>query len=308
MPLVSVIIPTFNRHDFVNNAVRSVCSQTFSDWECWVVDDGSEKPIELYDIQDPRVQVIRQEQNLGVALARNLGAVKASGVYLAFLDSDDYWMPEKLASQVALAKSGWQLLQCREQWIRRGRTVKVLQRHAPEEGWLLKRSLEDICLSPSSIFIERELFWSLGGFREEYPVCEDFEFALRATAQAPVGLCLERLTVKQAGHDFQLSHRYLGLDFYRISALLSFRLFQPLEWELQDDWRESVSRKMNIILRGAQQHKRLELASKITECLDLLSYSPPQKLYEDWNKVLDCWGTVIRNKAAGTIKGPPHLL
>jgi glycosyltransferase involved in cell wall biosynthesis len=103
MPEVSVIIPTYNRARVLGRALDSVCRQTLADMEILVVDDASTDDTESFveSYGDPRVRYIKCDQNGGPAAARNVGMVQAKGRYIAFLDSDDEWTPEKLALQVA---------------------------------------------------------------------------------------------------------------------------------------------------------------------------------------------------------------
>jgi glycosyltransferase involved in cell wall biosynthesis len=96
MPMVSVIMPTFNRADTIRRAIRSVQAQTFTDWELIVVDDGStDATVALIEGCDPRLKILRQE-NQGTAGARNAGLRASAGSYIAFLDSDDEWLPHHL--------------------------------------------------------------------------------------------------------------------------------------------------------------------------------------------------------------------
>jgi len=106
-PTVSVIIPTYDRADLIERAVQSVLEQTLNDLECLVVDDGStdETVSVVNSIDDDRVTVIEHGENGGAAAARNVGIEMASGEYLAFLDDDDVWRPEKLAKQITLLQS-----------------------------------------------------------------------------------------------------------------------------------------------------------------------------------------------------------
>ena len=101
MPKVSVIIPTYNRQDLVQEAIDSVLNQTFRDWELIVVDDGStdQTPSVLQERYDSRIIYIYQE-NQGESAARNRGLYSATGEYVAFLDSDDLWHPKKLQRQI----------------------------------------------------------------------------------------------------------------------------------------------------------------------------------------------------------------
>ncbi len=104
LPLVSIIIPTYNRQQFVLRAVQSALNQTFQDIEVVVVDDGSDDNTELVlgSIDDERIKILKHDNNLGSPAARNTGIAAAKGQYIAFLDSDDEWYPDKLEKQIAL--------------------------------------------------------------------------------------------------------------------------------------------------------------------------------------------------------------
>jgi glycosyltransferase involved in cell wall biosynthesis len=101
MPRVSVIIPAFNAEDHLRETLESIKAQTFDDWEVVVGDDAShDQTAEIAEQFDPRVVVVRSSENLGPAATRNLAIGHSSGELLAFLDADDYWLPEYLARQV----------------------------------------------------------------------------------------------------------------------------------------------------------------------------------------------------------------
>ena len=104
MPIVSIIIPTYNRAGLITETLKSVFAQTYKDYEVIVIDDGSTDNTEevLAPYMD-RIRYIRQE-NAGVSVARNRGMLAATGEFIAFLDSDDLWYPEKLEKQVACMK------------------------------------------------------------------------------------------------------------------------------------------------------------------------------------------------------------
>ena len=99
-PIVSVIIPTYNRLDLLPVTINSVLRQTFQDFEILIVDDGSTDPIHTLKALDPRIGIVRHTTNLGESSARNTGIQSASGKYIAFLDSDDEWLPDKLSVQI----------------------------------------------------------------------------------------------------------------------------------------------------------------------------------------------------------------
>ncbi len=218
---VSAIIPVFNRAETLIRALDSVAAQTRPPDEVIVVDDGSTDGVEeIIARHYPGVRVIRQA-NAGVSSARNRGIAAASGEWIALLDSDDEWRPEKLERQTqALAeKPGYHLCHTNEIWIRNGRRVNEGRRHKKSGGNIFHKCLPLCVISPSSVVIRRELLRELGGFDESLPVCEDYDLWLRICARHPVLFVAEALTVKYGGHEDQLSRRYSGMDRFRILAI-----------------------------------------------------------------------------------------
>ncbi|RLB10590.1 MAG: glycosyltransferase family 2 protein, partial [Deltaproteobacteria bacterium] len=129
---VSVIIPTYNRAQKLIRAVDSVLNQTFRDVEIIVVDDGSEDDTRaVLRRWGTKITVIEHRSRRGPSAARNSGIAQASAPLIAFLDSDDYWLPEKLAVQVSFFQDNPQAMACQteEIWIRRGRRVNPKKRH-----------------------------------------------------------------------------------------------------------------------------------------------------------------------------------
>ncbi|UFT98892.1 glycosyltransferase [Radiobacillus kanasensis] len=107
-PTVTIITPTYNSSKFILETIRSVKSQTYNDWEMIIIDDCSidntVQIVEEQTKQDNRIKLMRLEKNSGAAVARNSGIKKAKGKYLAFLDSDDMWQPDKLSNQITFMK------------------------------------------------------------------------------------------------------------------------------------------------------------------------------------------------------------
>src|SRR5688572_30016415 len=113
-PEVSVILPVYDRPEYLGVAIASVLGQTFAGWELVVVDDGSGDvaTLAILDaLRDPRMRIVRQEHTGSPAATRNAGIAEAQGTFLAFLDSDDVWLPDKLAVQLAAMQAqpalGW---------------------------------------------------------------------------------------------------------------------------------------------------------------------------------------------------------
>jgi len=221
LPRVSVIIPTYNRSRMLKEAIDSVLSQDYPHFELVVVDDGStDATAELLQAYGQDLVVIRQP-NRGVSAARNAGIAAASGRYIAFLDSDDLWLPQKLTRQVRFFNQYPDALVCQteEIWMRNGRRVNPGLRHRKLSGMLFEPSLHLCLVSPSAVMIRRSLFRAVGRFDENLPACEDYDLWLRVGSRHPVYLIPEAGIIKRGGHPDQLS-KTPGLDKYRIRSLV----------------------------------------------------------------------------------------
>ncbi|MBW1733937.1 MAG: glycosyltransferase family 2 protein [Deltaproteobacteria bacterium] len=223
MPAVSVIIPVFNRPQKVMRAISSVLFQTFTDYEVVVVNDGSTDGTgdALRRFGD-KVRLLTHSSNLGVSAARNTGIRSSHAPLVAFLDSDDYWLPDKLSVQTRFFMGNPQALICQtdEFWIRNGRRVNPKKRHAKPSGDVFEPSLRLCLISPSAVMLRRTLLDEVGLFDEDLPACEDYDLWLRIACRYPVYLIGEDLVVKEGGHPDQLSARYRGMDRFRIMALV----------------------------------------------------------------------------------------
>jgi len=224
MAAVSVIIPAFNRALKVSRAISSVLYQTFTDYEIIVVDDGSTDGTRdaMRQFGD-KISFIRHRSNLGVSAARNTGIKGSNAPLIAFLDSDDYWLSEKLGVQVSFFKSHPEAAigQTEEIWIKNGRYANPKTRHLKPSGDVFEPSLKLCLISPSAVMLKRSLLEEVGFFNEDLPVCEDYDLWLRIACRYPVHLINEKLVVKEGGHPDQLSSRYKGMDRFRIKALVN---------------------------------------------------------------------------------------
>ncbi len=223
MTMVSVIIPTFNRAEKVVRAISSVLDQTFTDFELIVVDDGSIDGTERTVGQFvDRIKYIPHPTNLGVSAARNIGIKNSRAPFIAFLDSDDHWLPEKLEIQLKFFNTNTDALVCQteEIWIRNGLRVNPRKKHQKPSGDIFEPSLKLCLVSPSAVMLRRSLFEEVGLFDENLPACEDYDLWLRIACRHPVYLIREPLIIKEGGHSDQLSSRHKGMDRFRIDALL----------------------------------------------------------------------------------------
>ncbi len=219
-PLVSVIISTYNRGWIVKEAINSVLAQDFTDFELIIVDDGSTDNTQDILSSYKKDIVVLMQENKGVSSARNRGIVSASGRFIAFLDSDDLWLSQKLSTQVNFFNANPDALICQteEKWIRNGIRVNPKKRHKKLPGDIFEPSLYLCLVSPSAVMIKHSLFEKTGMFDETLPACEDYDMWLRISCRYPVYLIDTPLIIKRGGHDDQLS-RSPGLDRYRIQSL-----------------------------------------------------------------------------------------
>ena len=271
MSTVSVLIPTFNRADVLKRAIDSVLAQSYEELECIVIDDAStdETSRLLKSYSDPRLKVVIHDKNFGVSKARNSGFEVSKGEWIALLDSDDEWLPHRLESQLALAKLRPELplIHGEELWVRKGKRVNPKKIHQKSGGKIFKRCLHLCLISPSATIMKRSLYEEMGGFREDYPVCEDYELWLRVTARYEVGFIPDPIITKYGGHDDQLSAKYKAMDFWRVKAM--DEIFRNSEYSLnqeqENELREVLLRKCNILKAGYLKHNNLENLAFIEE-------------------------------------------
>lgn len=218
---ISVIIPTYNRAWCLKKAIDSVLSQKAAKFELIVVDDGSTDQTQPLLREYIGRLINLKQSNRGVSAARNAGIRIAKGALVAFLDSDDQWLPGKLAVQNTFFDAHPKAVACQteEIWIRNGVRVNPKRKHAKPSGNIFKRSLKLCLVSPSAVMLKKSVFDEVGLFDETLPACEDYDMWLRIGCRYPVRLLKTPLIAKYGGHDDQLS-RQAGLDRYRIQSLL----------------------------------------------------------------------------------------
>lgn len=256
---VSVIIPTHDRARLLERALQSVLAQARPAQEVIVVDDGSDDgTTEIVRARFPQVYCICQ-RNQGVSNARNRGIEAASGDWLAFLDSDDEWLPQKLAWQerVLIAYPQYRICHTDEIWIRNGRRVNAMKKHAKAGGFIFEQCLPRCSISPSSVLIHRSVFDETGSFNESLSACEDYDLWLRICARFPVLYVDQPLIIKHGGHDDQLSRRHSAMDRFRITALENI-LQQDLRPRYYRAALDMLIKKIDIYLQGAIKRDKHE--------------------------------------------------
>lgn len=262
-PLVSVIIPVYNRYELLKEAVSTVMGQSFTDFELIVVDDGSTdmtSTIQLYYKKDPRFIYKKIEHNGMPGFVRNTGVKEAKGTYLAFLDSDDLWMKSKLEKQVQFLKSnpGIRLVHTRERWIRSGKEISQKGQNYQRSGMIFSDALVKCIIGPSTVVLEKELFLETGGFREDLEIAEDYELWLKVTDRNEAGYIDEPLITKRAGHGEQLSGKYGQIEIFRIRALYDLVEAKYFTGPHLKQARQELARKSRIYAAGCRKRGRYE--------------------------------------------------
>jgi glycosyltransferase involved in cell wall biosynthesis len=260
MPLVSVIIPTYNRAHLLERALLSVLNQTVCDFECIVVDDGSTDGtgnLPLITNPDTRIRYLRLPENRGVSAARNAGVNATSAPLLAFLDSDDEWLPVKLEKQFRWLEKNpdFKIVQTREFWIRKGKRVNPPKTHEKFQGDLFCASIERCMITPSSVLMTRALLHECGPWNESLPACEDYDLWLKITSLYPIGLVDEYLLTRYGGHADQLSATTPVLDRFRIASLAYVLSRGQLSESQREIVRKNLLKRAGILSRGYLKHK-----------------------------------------------------
>lgn len=259
---VSVIIPVFNRNILLRRAIDSVLNQKYKKFELIIIDDCSDENIDelIKKFKDKRIKILKNDINKGVSYSRNFGIKNSNYNLIAFLDSDDEWLPDKLIRQVEYLEKNKNvnLIHTEEIWIRNGKKVNQKKRHKKSGGDIFISSLELCLISPSSVLLKNKIFKTYGYFDESLPVCEDYDLWLRITAFEEVGFISKPLIIKYGGHSDQLSKKYETMDKFRVISMLRLYQNKYLKKEKKDALKEIILKKSNILLNGALKRGKIK--------------------------------------------------
>jgi glycosyltransferase involved in cell wall biosynthesis len=207
MPQVSVIIPTHNRAEFLSAAVTSVLHQTFQDFDIWIIDDASQDATQevIAGFTDPRIHCIQNPSSQGDAGARNVGIRNSTGAYIAFLDDDDTWAPEKLQLQVKMLEASPAHVGgvCTGHYALDSASKNIVGVSHPTQNDLAKANF----IMTSSLLVRRACFTQYGVFDEQMPTSSDYDMWIRI-AQGFSFTMLTMPLVTYALHDKRLTCNY----------------------------------------------------------------------------------------------------
>lgn len=270
--MISVIIPTFNRADFLSRSILSVVRQTFSPAELIIVDDGSTdgtaQIVQNIAGESPVPIQYRYQKNSGAAAARNTGIRSSKCEYVAFLDSDDWWLPGKLQKQYQsmVSHPHYQISHTREIWYRNDKRVNQKKKHDPPHGDIFEASLRMCMVGMSTVMAKKTCFDTYGFFDEQLLCCEDYDLWLRMSCQLPFLRVDTPLICKDGGRDDQLSviHR-MGMDTFRIQALCNLLEGSSLSEKQRSLSLIELQRKCTIYGNGCIKHGRQQEGQRYLE-------------------------------------------
>jgi glycosyltransferase involved in cell wall biosynthesis len=234
--LVTVIIPAFNRPDMLRRAIQSALAQTYRDLEILIIDDGSSIDLSsiVKEFDDRRISYHKRSINLCVAGARNRGIELAKGEYVALLDSDDEWKPEKIERQLRDLRNKGPDFKLSYTLIDLfyDETGKIVERNGySKEGDILDDLVfNELLETPSSWMAETKVLKEVGGFDHNISWGEDWDILLKLAQRCKIALINERLTVKHEHSGVRLSNNLDGkrgtLDSFIRIYKNNFQLFR----------------------------------------------------------------------------------
>ncbi len=245
MSSISVIIPVYNRNSSLLDAVESVFIQTYKPSEIIVIDDGS-----FFDIScilknhKNRIKYIKLNENKGVSSARNEGIKAASGEYIAFLDSDDIFLPRKLEMQLKFMKdNNYYISHTNEFWYKKNKYINQGKTNKRYGGSILDKILDKCRISPSSLMVKQSVFKKTGLFNQQLRVCEDYDISLRMALYYEIGYMEKKLIIKRAVEENSLSASIKHIEYIRYEILKEF--YNKKQNYLENTHKEAILKEIN---------------------------------------------------------------
>ena len=254
---ISVVIPSYNRKEFLKRSIDSAINQTKKPFEIIVVDDGSTDGTETMIKSDYDFVKFIKQKNKGVSAARNIGIEVSIGEWICFLDSDDEWKKDKLEKQIIAMESNpcYKFFHSNEIWIKNGIRINQKKKHKKYGGDIFDKCLDMCRISPSSVMIDKTVFDEVGNFNENLVVCEDYELWLRICDKYRVFFIDEPLIIKYGGHQGQLSYSIESIENHRIKAL-EHLILGNLNRKNKRHAIQMLLSKLNIYLKGLVKRRK----------------------------------------------------
>ena len=267
-PRISVVVPTFNRCHALPKALNSVLRQSVQPIEIIVIDNNSQDNT-LDEIRSnfPSIKLL-VEKKQGVSAARNLGIRASIGNWVAFLDSDDEWLSNKLERQIEVCNNfskSVRLIHTNEIWKKDNKLINQKKKHQKAGRNIFLACLSMCCISPSSVLLRKDVFEDLGYFDENLPACEDYDFWLRFCAKEDVFFIDENLIVKHGGHSDQLSRKYWAMDRFRVYSLEKLIITGDISLENKMASIKMLMFKLNVLIKGGLNRGNMPLIDFYSE-------------------------------------------
>jgi glycosyltransferase involved in cell wall biosynthesis len=284
-PQVSVIIPVYNGDRYIVQAVESVLCQTFTNLEIIVVDDGSTDRTQ--QVLQPYIDRIRYiyQQNQGAAVARNLACELAQGEFLAFLDADDYFLPDKLEKQIVCFNADPALDMVQTGWFivdEKGQNISAVKPWQQAPKLDLASFIIYKCVRPSAMMLRREWWERLGGFDSHLPPTEDLDFALRLTLKGCKAVWLEETLTCYRQHNSNLMSS--GFLLMRNTEILMEEFFARADLPQSIRLLKKQERYQCLVWMAWRMYRDGHL-TEMAECLEKsLQYTPfsPTQTVLNW--------------------------
>jgi len=254
---ITVIIPTHNREKLLAKTLESVLNQTVKADEIIIIDDGSTDDTKALILQydNDTIKYIYQKNN-GVSSARNHGIHLASNEWLCFLDSDDIWELNKLEKQIQFHNENEHILfsHTDELWMFNQKIINQKKHQLKPSGFCFEENIPNTLIGASTVMIHKKVLKDVGYFDEQLIACEDYDLWLRILHKYELGLINQKLIIKVAGHEKQLSFTTKLMDTYRIKALQ-----KHLDSEYKNILLTEIIKKCDILIKGAIKHNNEQI-------------------------------------------------
>jgi glycosyltransferase involved in cell wall biosynthesis len=285
---VSVVIPTYNRMSLLGRALDSIFRQTLRPDEIIIVNDGSTdetvEKVHNFMAHAPVEIHLISTTNRGPAAARNTAILASKNEFIAFLDSDDHWLKNKIKLQYNNLKENkeFSISHTKERWLRRGKHLNQKQIHIPRHGDIFAHCLKLCAVGMSTVMVRKTLFEKVGFFDETMMCCEDYDLWLRVSCNHPFLLIDSPLTIKEGGREDQVSFQYrLGMDGLRIKSIDKVLSTMILDREYFIAATEEIIRKLMIFGTGCLKHDKIEQGEKCFTMIDQCKRVAVER-YPDW--------------------------